>query len=125
VLLAWGFDAESDLEDEELVLVGLLAGWTGLDAITGFVITGGLEPELGLLRLGGLVPDPGFDPDPGFTPGTGLDPEPGFTLDGIASDLFGWELVSLGGKLTVDWRGGRLVILKLVNISCRSESSKC
>jgi len=125
VLLAGGLDAVSGLEDVEVVLVGLLAGWTGFDAITGFAITGGLEPEFGLLRLGGLAPDPGFDPDPGFTPRTGLDPEPGFALDGIASGLFGWELAAcLGGRLTVDWRGGRLVILMFSNISYRSESSK-
>jgi len=81
VLLAGGLDAVSGLEDVVVVLVGLLAGWTGFDAITGFAITGGLEPEFGLLRLGGLAPDPGFDPEPGFTPRTGLDPEPGFAPD--------------------------------------------
>jgi len=78
----------------------------------------GLEPEPGLVSPDGLVSGAGFEPEPGLigpglVTGTGFDPELGFTAPGLVSGLFGGAMGCLGGKLAVDWRGGRLVIANL------------
>jgi len=104
------------LEDVEVVGLELC---TGFETGPGLVITVGLEPEPGLLSPddglisgAGLEPEPGL-PDPGLETGTGFEPELGFTDPGLVSGLFGGAMGCLGGRLAVDWRGGRLVIAKV------------
>ena len=107
--------ADSGLEDVEDDCLELC---TGFETGPGLAITVGLDPEPGFVSPDGLVIGAGFDPEPGLTDpgletGTGFDPELGLTDPGLASGLFGGAMGCLGGRLAVDWRGGRLVILKL------------